>query len=102
MPDQMTRRDTVALKALELLLPHRDGVAMVYIARDCYAMADAMETARNPTPTKIHPDTTRLDWMLAMLGDRKKTIALARLIANGLKGRAALDTLQKVCLITRL
>ena len=83
------RRDTVALEVLKVALRHSDNEPMTNVATMCYNMADAMETARGTT------DTTRLDWMLAMLDSDEKTLAMGRCIALGMTGREAIDVAAK-------
>ena len=83
------RRDTIALEALKTALPYSNGKPMAEIARSCYDMADAMETARGTT------DTARVDWLLAMLDSDEKTLAMGRCIALGMTGREAIDAAAK-------
>ena len=42
-----------------------------------------------------HPDTARVDWLLAMLDSDEKTLAMARCFALGMTGREAIDAAAK-------
>ena len=89
------RRDIIALEVLKIALPRSNGSPMAEVARDCYDMADAMEAARSDSTPQSHPDTARLDWMLAMLDSSELVLALTRCRALGMTGREAIDAAAK-------